>query len=215
MKALNNSKKSSIFTQQSRFMLKRFFDIFGAIIGITILFPLLLFIAIWIVIDTKGNPLFYQQRVGKNNTNFTIFKFRTMHNNAQQQGALTLGDKDPRITTSGVFLRKYKLDELPQLFNVLFGSMSFVGPRPELRKYVDLYSESDKNILTLKPGITDYASIIFRNEAELLKAAKNPDNYYIKHIIPEKIKLNKLYLANNNILIDFKIIIKTLKTIIN
>jgi len=134
--------------------------------------------------------------------------------NADKLGLLTVGDRDPRVTSVGYFLRKYKLDEFPQLFNVLIGNMSFVGPRPEVRTYVNYYSDSDLEILELKPGITDYASIYFRNEAELLKASPNSEKTYLEDIMPEKIRLNKIYLNKNNILIDTQIIFKTLLSII-
>lgn len=195
-------------------MIKRCFDIIFSIFGIILLFPILILITIIIKINTKGPILYKQNRVGKNNCDFHIFKFRTMRINADKLGLLTVGDRDPRVTTVGYFLRKYKLDEFPQLFNVLIGNMSFVGPRPEVRSYVNYYSDSDLEILELKPGITDYASIYFRNEAELLKASPNSEKTYVEDIMPEKIRLNKMYLNKNNILIDTQIIFKTLLSII-
>jgi len=164
--------------------------------------------------DSKGPVLFNQVRVGLNNKDFKIFKFRTMRLGSDKLGLLTVGDKDPRITRIGYFLRKYKLDEFPQLFNVLIGNMSFVGPRPEVRKYVNLYSKEDLEILNVKPGITDYASIKYRNEVELIKQIDNPEKIYIEEIMPEKIKINKLYINNNNLFIDIKIILKTFATIL-
>jgi len=196
-------------------MIKRCFDIIFSIIGLVILSPILLVIAITIKIDSKGPVIYKQDRVGKNEIDFKIYKFRTMRLNADKLGLLTVGDRDPRITNVGYFLRKYKLDEFPQLFNVLIGNMSFVGPRPEVRKYVNYYTESDQEILQLKPGITDYASIHFRNEAELLKSTTNSEKTYINEIMPEKIRLNKIYLKENNIFIDSKIILKTFISIIN
>lgn len=195
-------------------MIKRCFDIIFSIVGLVILSPMLLVIAITILLDSKGPVIYKQDRVGKNAIDFKIFKFRTMRLDADKQGLLTVGDRDPRITKVGYFLRKYKLDEFPQLFNVLIGNMSFVGPRPEVRKYVNYYTESDQEILQLKPGITDYASIHFRNEAELLKSATNSEKTYLNEIMPEKIRLNKIYLKENNIFIDSKIIFKTLLSII-
>lgn len=195
-------------------MIKRLFDIIFSALGIILLLPLLLVIAILLKLESKG-PVFYKQvRVGLNSTNFKIFKFRTMFVGSDKKGLLTLGNKDPRVTKVGYLLRKYKLDELPQLINVFIGNMSFVGPRPEVRKYVDLYSKSDLEILSVKPGITDYASIMFRNEAELLKAANDPEDLYISKIMPEKIILNKQYINHNNLLVDIKIILKTIKKII-
>ena len=190
-------------------MIKRLFDIFFSVIGILIISPILIIIAILIKFDSKGPVFFRQIRVGRFNKDFKIYKFRTMHLNADMLGLLTVGDKDPRVTKVGYFLRKYKLDEFPQLFNVLNGAMSFVGPRPEVRKYVNYYSKDDMQILNAKPGITDYASIQYRNEVELIRQAKYPEKTYIEEIMPDKIKLNKVYINNCNIFTDIKIIIKT------
>ena len=155
--------------------MKRIFDLLFSFLGLVILSPFLLVIAILIVIDSKGDIFYLQQRVGKDNKDFNIFKFRTMRPNSDKQGLLTVGAKDSRITKIGVFLRKYKIDELPQLINVLIGNMSFVGPRPEVRKYVDLYNSEQKKVLTVKPGITDYASIEYSKENELLAKSENPE----------------------------------------
>lgn len=196
-------------------MIKRLFDIILSTFGLIVFSPILIIIAIGIKLDSKG-PVFYRQtRVGKYSEDFKIFKFRTMHVNADKMGLLTVGDRDPRVTKVGYGLRKYKLDELPQLINVFIGEMSFVGPRPEVRKYVDLYSESDAEILKVKPGITDYASIKYRDEAELIKAADNPEKTYIEEIMPEKIKLNKIYIENHGIITDLKIIFKTFTSIVS
>ena len=194
-------------------MIKRLFDIFFSIIGLTILFPILLIISILIKISSKGPIFFRQIRVGQFNKEFKIFKFRTMHANADKLGLLTVGNKDPRVTKIGYFLRKYKLDEFPQLINVLIGNMSFVGPRPEVRKYVNHYSDDDMQILNLKPGITDFASIEYRNEVELIKKAQDPEKVYIEEIMPKKIKLNKIYMINYSVFTDVKIIIKTILAI--
>ena len=195
--------------------MKRIFDFLLSLFGLLILAPILLILALLIKLDSKG-PVFYRQvRVGKNNEDFKIFKFRTMHVNADKLGLLTVGDRDPRVTNIGVFLRKYKLDELPQLINVLIGNMSFVGPRPEVRKYVNLYSAEDMTILNVKPGITDYASIAYRDEAEIIKKAPNPEKAYIEDIMPEKIKLNKVYINNYGVLTDIKIILKTFASILS
>lgn len=196
-------------------MLKRLFDITFSTIGLILLLPLFLVIAILLKSESEG-PVFYKQvRVGLNSTDFKIFKFRTMFVGSDKKGLLTIGDKDPRVTQIGFFLRKHKLDELPQLINVFVGNMSFVGPRPEVRKYVNLYSESDLEILSVKPGITDFASIIFRNEAEILKNSDSPEELYIKEIMPRKIAINKEYIKDNNMYFDVKIILKTLKTIVS
>lgn len=196
-------------------MIKRLFDIIFSLFGLIVLSPILILLAILIKIDSKGPVFFRQVRVGKLNNDFKIFKFRTMHVDSDQLGLLTLGDKDPRVTRIGYFLRKFKLDEFPQLINVLIGDMSFVGPRPEVRKYVNYYSKDDLEILNVKPGITDYASIQYRNEAEIIKQANDPEYAYINEIMPEKIKLNKLYIDNNNLLIDIKIILKTFTSILS
>lgn len=191
-------------------MIKRIFDIFFSFLGIILLLPLLIIISLSILIF-DGLPVFYlQERIGKNFKVFKMIKFRTMHSGSDKKGLLTVGDRDKRVTKSGYFLRKYKLDELPQLFNVLIGDMSFVGPRPEVRKYVDFYNEKQKNILSVKPGITDYASIEYKNESEILAVSDNPEKTYIEDIMPEKIKLNFKYINNNNILTDFKLVFKTI-----
>ncbi|WP_418509951.1 sugar transferase [Corallibacter sp.] len=195
-------------------MIKRLFDIIFSLIGLILFLPLLLLIALVLKIESKGPVFYLQSRVGKHNTDFKIFKFRTMYVGSDKKGLLTVGDRDPRVTNVGYFLRKYKLDELPQLINVFIGNMSFVGPRPEVRKYVDYYSNSDKEILSVKPGITDYASIEFRDEAELLKTTDNPEKLYVETIMPQKIILNKKYINDVSIFNDFKIIVKTIEAIV-
>ena len=195
-------------------MIKRIFDIIFSFFGLIFLLPLLLIIALIIKIESKGSIFYLQQRVGKHNKDFKIFKFRTMFIGSDKIGLLTLGDKDPRVTKIGYILRKYKLDELPQLINVLIGNMSFVGPRPEVRKYVNYYLNEDLIILSVKPGITDYASIYYRNEAELLKTTKDPEKFYLENILPKKLELNKKYINSKNLFIDLKIIFKTVQTII-
>lgn len=167
------------------------------------------------MIVTCGFPLFYlQTRVGKNGTDFKLFKFRTMHLDADKNGLLTVGGRDPRVTGIGYYLRKYKLDELPQLFNVLFGTMSLVGPRPEVRKYVDLYNKEQQTVLSVKPGITDFASIEFINENDLLAKSLNPEETYINAIMPVKLALNLKYIAKQSFLVDVKIIINTILKIV-
>lgn len=196
-------------------MLKRFFDIVFSFIGLLLLLPLLLVIAILIKIESKGSVFFLQSRVGKHNKDFKIFKFRTMKIGSDKKGLLTLGNQDNRVTKIGYYLRKYKLDELPQLINVLAGTMSFVGPRPEVRKYVNYYADEDKVIFNSKPGITDFASIAFRNEAEILKNAVNPETYYIETILPQKLQLHKKYILEKSLLTDLKIILKTFSVIVS
>ena len=196
-------------------MLKRFFDLILSFIGLLIIVPILFLITILIKISSSG-PVFYKQvRVGKNNKDFKIFKFRTMHLNADKKGLLTVGGRDPRVTSIGYYLRKFKLDELPQLINVFKGDMSFVGPRPEVRQFVNLYSEIQKKVLNVKPGITDLASIEFRNENEILSKEEDSNQYYIDNIMPKKLEINLKYINQRNLLKDFVVIIKTIKVIFN
>ena len=189
-------------------MLKRIFDIIFSILGLIILSPVLLIIAIIIKSDSKGPVIYKQLRVGKNGIDFNVLKFRTMKTDSDKEGLLTVGGRDSRITGSGYFIRKYKLDEFPQLLNVLKGEMSFVGPRPEVRKYVLLYNEEQRKVLEVRPGITDIASITYRNENELLEKADDPEKFYIEEIMPDKIRLNLEYLKDRSFLNDIKIILK-------
>lgn len=194
--------------------MKRLFDIILSSFGILVLSPILVLIAILVKISSKG-PIFYRQvRVGKGNKDFRIFKFRTMYTGSDKKGLLTVGGRDPRVTKVGYYLRKFKLDELPQLFNVFTGEMSLVGPRPEVRKYVEHYSESDMEVLTVRPGITDYASIAFRNENDILKESEDPEKKYIEEIMPIKLGLNKKYIAEKGMFKDLSIIFKTITVII-
>ena len=156
-----------------------------------------------------------QERVGEDNINFKIIKFRTMKPGSDKKGLLTIGDKDNRVTKIGYFLRKYKLDELPQLINILKGDMSFVGPRPEVRKYVDLYNKNQMKVLTVKPGLTDYSSIEYINESEILKISDNPEKTYIEQVMPKKLELNLFYINNQSFKNDIKIILNTIKKIIS
>jgi len=194
--------------------MKRIFDFVLAFIGIVILIPVFFLITVFILIDSKGEVLYRQPRSGKGDKLFEVLKFRTMRPNSFNKGALTVGSKDPRITRVGYFLRKYKLDELPQLMNVLKGEMSFVGPRPEVEKYTKLYNFEQKKVLTVVPGITDYASIKFRNENDLLSGVEDPEKLYIEVIMPEKLRLNLIYIEDNNVFKDIRIIFKTFITII-
>lgn len=189
--------------------LKRVFDIIASFCGIIILFPLIIIVSILIKITSKGPVLFKQVRVTKNGKLFKIYKFRTMKENSEGNKQITVG-KDNRITGIGHILRKTKLDELPQLFNVLKGEMSLVGPRPEVPKYVELYTDEQREILKVPAGITDYASIYFSNESELLGEVENPEEFYIKKIMPYKIELNKKYINEIGIMTDIKIIILTI-----
>lgn len=169
---------------------------------------------ILISLESKGGPFFKQVRVGRHNKDFKIFKFRTMFVGSDKKGLLTLGDKDNRVTNVGYFLRKYKLDEFPQLINVIKGDMSVVGPRPEVRKYIDILSEEDKRLLSVRPGITDYASIKFVNESEVLKNSSDPEKTYLEDILPEKVKLGLEYAEKANLATDLKIIFITIARII-
>ena len=191
-------------------MTKRIFDFIISFISLIFFSPLLLLIIITIKISSTESVFYRQTRVGKNNVDFKIFKFRTMHVNAEKKGLLTIGGKDPRVTNIGFYLRKYKLDELPKLINVIKGDMSFVGPRPEVRQYVNLYSDSHKEVLNVKPGITDLASIEFRNENEILSEQKDPYEYYINYIMPKKLEINLKYIAQRSFIKDLVIIIRTL-----
>ena len=192
----------------------RLFDLFFSFIGVLIASPFLLFIAIAIKLTSRGPVIFSQKRVGKNNNDFNVFKFRTMIINSDKKSLITIGGRDSRITKIGFFLRKYKLDELPQLVNVLVGQMSLVGPRPEVRKYVNLYSESQLKVLNIRPGITDWASIMFRNENDLLEKSSDPELYYMNSIVPEKILLNQRYVAKYNVAEYFKILGITILVIV-
>ncbi len=190
-------------------LLKRMFDVLMSFIGIIILLPLMIIIGIIIKLTSKGPILFKQIRVTKNSKLFQIYKFRTMRENSEGNKQITVGN-DSRITGIGKILRKTKLDEIPQLFNVIKGEMSLVGPRPEVPKYVELYNDEQKRILQVSAGITDYASIYFSNESELLGKADNPEKFYIEKIMPYKIELNQKYIENINIFTDIKIIILTI-----
>ena len=194
-------------------MLKRIFDITLSLFGLIILLPFMLIIAILIKLDSKGPVFFKQIRVTKNGREFKIFKYRTMRVGSDKYSQITVG-KDDRITKIGSFLRKYKLDEIPQLINVLIGDMSLVGPRPEVPKYVAFYTDEQKEILKVRAGITDYASIEFSNENDLLALEEDPEKAYIEKVMPKKIELNKKYILEISILTDIKIILLTIKKIL-
>lgn len=195
-------------------MLKRFFDIVASALGLIVLSPLLLVVAIWVKLDSEGPVFFRQVRVGRYNKDFRIFKFRSMRVGSDKGSQVTIGGRDPRVTRSGYFIRKFKIDELPQLINVLVGDMSLVGPRPEVRHYVDYWTPEQMRVLDVRPGITDPASIRFRNENELLAKAKNPEKYYVEVIMPQKIKLYLEYVNQASFWYDLKLILQTFKVII-
>ena len=195
--------------------MKRLFDIVASGCGLLVLSPIFLVVAIWIKLDSHG-PVFYRQvRVGYKNKDFRIFKFRSMRIGSDKGSLVTIGGRDPRITRSGYFIRKYKLDELPQLINVFVGDMSLVGPRPEVRHYVDYWTPEQIHVLDVRPGITDPASIKFRNENELMGQAEDPEDYYINVIMQEKIKLYLEYVENASFMYDLMLIFKTFKVIIS
>ena len=195
-------------------MLKRIFDVIFSVLGLIFLLPIFAIIAFLIKWDSAGSIFYRGERVGQFNKKFKIFKFRSMVINADKIGGSSTSGDDPRITGIGKFLRKYKIDEFPQLINILKGEMSFVGPRPEVVEYVELFSKKEKIIiLSLKPGITDYASIWNHDEGKILAGSKDPEKTYLEKIRPKKIKLQLKYVKNNNLLIDIKLILKTLKKI--
>lgn len=192
----------------------RIIDFVSSLLGLILLSPIFLVVAIWIKLDDKKGPVFYKQtRVGKDGKDFGLYKFRSMYADSDRYGLITVGGRDPRITRSGYYIRKYKLDELPQLINVLKGDMSLVGPRPEVRKYVDLYSEEQKRVLKVLPGITDYASIEYMDENELLAKSSDPDKTYIEEVMPAKIILNMKYINNPSLKAYLHIVFLTIKTI--
>ncbi|MDQ3537020.1 MAG: sugar transferase [Bacteroidota bacterium] len=194
--------------------MKRIFDFIISLLGTLILLPVFIILYLLIIIDSPGGAFYFQKRVGKGGREFDLIKFRSMHVNADKKGLLTVGNRDSRITRIGYYLRKYKLDELPQLLNVILGDMSLVGPRPEVKKYTDLYTSSQKRVLSVKPGITDYAFLYFINENEILEKEEAPEQAYIEKIMPEKIKLSFQYIDNQSLKLDLHIIMLTLKKIV-
>ena len=194
--------------------MKRLFDVVASGVGLLLLSPLFLLVAIWIKLDSPG-PVFYRQvRVGRYNRDFRIFKFRSMRVGADKGSLVTIGGRDPRVTRSGYFIRKFKIDELPQLINVFIGEMSLVGPRPEVRHYVDYWTKEQLRVLDVRPGITDPASIKFRNENELLEKAEDPEKYYIEVIMQEKLRLYLKYVEKHNFWYDIKLIFQTFWVIV-
>ena len=191
-------------------LIKRIFDFFAALIGIIIISPILIIVSIAIKVDSPGKIMFLQKRVGKGEKDFYIYKFRTMVTDAEKLGKQITVGKDNRITKVGAFLRKFKIDELPQLFNVLKGDMSLVGPRPEVPKYVAFYSEKQKKVLSVRPGITDLASLRYSDENEILGKVDNPEEYYINVIMQDKLNLNLEYIEKSNLFFDIYLIIKTI-----
>ena len=195
--------------------MKRIFDVTASGLGLLLLSPLFLIVAIWIRLDSPG-PVFYRQtRVGRYNKDFRLLKFRSMRIGSDKKGLITVGGRDPRVTRSGYWIRKYKLDELPQLINVFKGDMSLVGPRPEVRKYVDLYTPEQLHVLDVRPGITDMASIRYRNENELLEQAADPEQFYRDTVMQDKLRINLEYVSDHSFFKDIKIILMTFKAVIS
>lgn len=195
-------------------MMKRLFDIVASACGLILLSPLFFIVSVWIKLDSIG-PVFYRQvRVGRYNKDFKIFKFRTMRVGADKGSLVTIGGRDPRVTRIGYYLRKFKIDELPQLINVFIGDMSLVGPRPEVRHYVNYWTSEQLHVLDVRPGITDPASIKFRNENELMESAEDPESFYINIIMQEKLKLYLEYVHNASFWYDIKLIFKTIYTVV-
>ena len=195
--------------------MKRLFDLLSSFLGLIILSPLLLLLSLAIVIDSKGGVFYKQKRIGKNGKPFMLYKFRSMRTGADKKGLLTVGTNDDRTTKVGRFIRKYKLDELPQLINILKNEMSIVGPRPEVEKYVNLYTAKQRKVLEVKPGLTDLASLAYLNENEILGKAIDPEKTYIEQIMPAKLKLNMEYIEKQSFWFDLKIIFLTLKKIVH
>ena len=194
--------------------MKRTFDILASGLGLIALSPVFAAVALWIKLDSKG-PVFYRQtRVGKDNKDFRLFKFRSMRPDSDKGSLITVGGRDPRVTRSGYYIRKYKLDELPQLINVFKGDMSLVGPRPEVRRYVDCYTPEQMKVLSVKPGITSLASIRYRNENDILAKAEDPDKTYIEKVLPDKLSIDMEYVDQASLLTDIKLIFRTFKEII-
>jgi len=195
--------------------MKRMFDIVASCCGLILLSPIFLFVAIWIKCDSKGPVLYRQARVGRWNKDFNIYKFRSMKTDKEGGSLVTIGNRDSRITRSGYWLRRFKIDELPQLINVVKGEMSLVGPRPEVRHYVDYWTPEQMHVLDVRPGITDPASIKFRNENELLEKVVDPEQYYINVIMQEKIRMYLEYVKNASFRYDLKLIFETIKVIVS
>ena len=193
--------------------MKRLLDMLFSLIVLTIGLPFALVVALLIAVDSRGCVLYRQSRVGRNNVDFQLYKFRTMHTGADKGSLITVGGDDARITRVGRFLRKFKIDEFPQFLNILKGEMSIVGPRPEVRKYVDMYTPEQLRVLSVRPGLTDYASIRYVNENDLLAASDNPEKTYIEEIMPDKLNLNLKYIDEQSLWVDCKIVIQTIVAI--
>jgi len=192
---------------------KRIFDVLSSLIALVIFSPIFIFISVWILLDSRGGIFYKQIRVGKNGKEFGLLKLRSMRPNSDKSGQLTIGN-DARVTKVGRFIRRFKLDEVPQLINILKGEMSVVGPRPEVPKYVKMYSEAQQKVLTVLPGLTDYASIEYLDEQKVLGAADDPEVTYIEEVMPAKLNLNLKYIADQSFWLDIKLIFRTIGKII-
>ena len=195
--------------------MKRLLDIICSLLALVVFSPLWILIALAIVLESRGGVLYRQSRVGRNNRDFTLYKFRTMRTGSDKKGLLTVGDRDSRVTRVGYFLRKYKLDEFPQLVNIIKGDMSIVGPRPEVRKYVDMYTPEQLKVLSVRPGLTDYASVRYVHESEILARSDNPEQTYIDEVMPAKLALNLEYIQNQSLREDIKLIFQTFAAIVH
>ena len=195
--------------------MKRFLDVLLSVLVLIILSPLFIIIAIIIACESRGGVIYAQTRVGRYNKDFKLLKFRTMYTGSDQKGLITVGEHDARITPFGYFLRKSKLDEFPQLLNIIKGDMSIVGPRPEVRHYVDMYTEEQLKVLSVRPGLTDFASLVYIDENKLLENQENPEEFYIKEMMPRKLELNLKYIEQQSVKTDAILIFKTLRAIVS
>jgi lipopolysaccharide/colanic/teichoic acid biosynthesis glycosyltransferase len=195
--------------------LKRATDILLSLPILVLLSPVWFLIAIAVSLDSPGGPFYVQERIGRFGRPFAMYKFRTMAKGADRKGLITIGNKDSRITKTGTFLRKYKIDEFPQLLNVIKGDMSLVGPRPEVRKYVEMYNEKQRAVLNVRPGLTDYASLEYFHENELLAQSSDPNKTYVEEVMPAKLALNLRYIEEQSMMTDGRILLRTIRKIIS
>ena len=195
--------------------MKRFLDVILSVLVLIILSPLFIIIAIIITCESRGGVIYSQTRVGRYNKDFKLLKFRTMYTGSDQKGLITVGEHDARITPFGYFLRKSKMDEFPRLLNIIKGDMSIVGPRPEVRHYVDMYTEEQMKVLSVRPGLTDFASLVYIDENKLLENQEDPEEFYIKEMMPRKLELNLKYIEQQSVKTDAILIFKTLKAIVS
>lgn len=195
--------------------MKRFLDVILSMLVLVILLPLFIIISIIIACESRGGVIYAQTRVGRYNKDFKLLKFRTMYTGSDQKGLITVGEHDARITRFGYILRKSKMDEFPQLLNIIKGDMSIVGPRPEVRHYVDMYTEEQMKVLSVRPGLTDFASLVYIDENKLLEDQENPEEFYIKEMMPRKLELNLKYIEQQSVKTDAILIFKTLKAIVS